>query len=255
MSKLFSLDGQVVLVTGGSRGLGLAMADALGEAGAHVVLNGRDEVTLQAAAAQLKAQGAKADIAVFNVSDFEGSARSIAEIAQRFGRLDAVVLNAGIQHRVPLLEWTDKDFQRIIDTNLTACFVLAREAARVMIPRGSGRIVMTASIMGPFVARPTIYGYTAAKAGLIGLCKTLATELGPKGITCNLICPGFFGTEMNTALVQNEQFSDWVKSRVPLGRWGELEEIGGAAVFLASPAGSYVNGHALVVDGGLVDMA
>jgi gluconate 5-dehydrogenase len=155
---------------------------------------------------------------------------------------------------VPLLDWKVEDFQRVLDTNLTACFVLAREAARAMIPRGAGRIIMTGSIMG-IVARPTIHGYTAAKAGLGGLCKTLAVELGPKGLTCNVICPGFFDTEMNTTLTQNPEFTAWVKSRVPMARWAKPEEIGGAAVFLASRAGSFVNGHMLVVDGGMVDMA
>lgn len=254
MSELFSLKDQVALVTGGSRGLGLAMASAMAEAGATVVLNGRDPKTLEAAAARLASRGLRADTAPFDVSDFAAAARAVAAVAEKHGRLDAAVLNAGIQHRQPLLDWKTEDFQRVVDTNLTACFVLAREAARAMIPRGRGRIIMTGSIMG-IVARPTIHGYTAAKAGLSGLCKTLAVELGPKGITCNVICPGFFDTEMNTALTQNPEFTAWVKSRVPMGRWARPEEIGGAAVFLASPAGSFVNGHMLVVDGGMVDMA
>jgi gluconate 5-dehydrogenase len=254
MSDLFSLKDHVALVTGGSRGLGLAMAAAMAEAGALVVLNGRDPKTLDAAAGNLRARGLKADTAPFDVADFETASRAVASIAEKHGRLDAAVLNAGIQHRVPLLDWKTEDFRRVIDTNLTACFVLAREAARAMIPRGTGRIIMTGSIMG-IVARPTIHGYTAAKAGLAGLCKTLAVELGPKGITCNVICPGFFDTEMNTALTQNPEFTQWVASRVPLGRWARPEEIGGAAVFLASRAGSFVNGHMLVVDGGMVDMA
>jgi gluconate 5-dehydrogenase len=254
MSDLFSLKDHVALVTGGSRGLGLAMAAAMAEAGALVVLNGRDPKTLDAAAGNLRARGLKADTAPFDVADFETASRAVASIAEKHGRLDAAVLNAGIQHRVPLLDWKTEDFRRVIDTNLTACFVLAREAARAMIPRGTGRIIMTGSIMG-IVARPTIHGYTAAKAGLAGLCKTLAVELGPKGITCNVICPGFFDTEMNTALTQSPEFTQWVASRVPLGRWARPEEIGGAAVFLASRAGSFVNGHMLVVDGGMVDMA
>ncbi len=254
MSDLFSLKDHVALVTGGSRGLGFAMAAAMAEAGALVVLNGRDPKTLDAAAGNLRARGFKADTAPFDVADFETASRAVAAVAEKHGRLDAAVLNAGIQHRVPLLDWKTEDFRRVIDTNLTACFVLAREAARAMIPRGTGRIIMTGSIMG-IVARPTIHGYTAAKAGLAGLCKTLAVELGPKGITCNVICPGFFDTEMNTALTQNPEFTQWVASRVPLGRWARPEEIGGAAVFLASRAGSFVNGHMLVVDGGMVDMA
>ncbi len=177
----------------------------------------------------------------------------MGEIAKRHGRLDAAVLNAGIQHRKPLLEWEDADFQRVVDTNLTACFVLAREAARAMLPRGRGRIIFTGSVMG-IVARPTVHAYAAAKAGLGGMAKTLAVELAPKGITVNVICPGFFETEMNTPLVQNAEFNNWVKTRCPMGRWAKPEELGGAAVFLASKAGSYVNGHMLVVDGGLVVM-
>lgn len=250
MTDLFSLRDQVILVTGASRGLGLAMAEAMGDAGAHVVLNGRDPKTLDAAAAKFKAKGLKASTAPFDVSDFEASAKGVAEIGKKHGRLDCVVLNAGIQHRKPLLEWENADFQRILDTNLTACFVLAREAARIMVPRGSGRIIFTGSIMG-IVARPTVHAYAAAKAGLGGMAKTLAVELAPKNVTVNVICPGFFDTEMNAALTQNPEFSAWVKSRAPLARWAKPEEIGGAAVFLASKASSYVTGHMLVVDGGL----
>lgn len=251
MSDLFSLKDRVILVTGASRGLGFAMAKAMAEHGGTVVLNGREAATLEKAAAQLTNKGLKAEIAPFDVSDFDASAKAVAAIAKKHGRLDAVVLNAGIQHRRPLLEWENADFQRVVDTNLTACFVLAREAARVMIPRGEGRIIMTGSIMG-IVARPTVHAYAAAKAGLAGMSKTLAMELGPKGITVNVICPGFFDTEMNTALAQNPEFNSFVSSRCPLGRWAKPEELGGAAVFLASAAGSYVNGHMLVVDGGLV---
>jgi gluconate 5-dehydrogenase len=253
MSDLFSLQDRVVLVTGASRGLGLAMAGAMAEAGALVVLNGRDPKTLDQAAAGLRARGLRAEAAPFDVSDFTAAAKAVAGIAARHGRLDAAVLNAGIQHRKPLLEWEDADFQRVIDTNLTACFVLAREAARAMLPRGQGRIIFTGSVMG-IVARPTVHAYAAAKAGLGGMAKTLAVELGPKGVTVNVICPGFFETEMNAPLIQNAEFNNWVKARCPMGRWAKPEELGGAAVFLASKAGSYVNGHMLVVDGGLVVM-
>ncbi len=250
MSGLFSLQDHVALITGASRGLGLAMATAMAEAGALVVLNGRDAATLTAAAEGLRARGLKAGIAAFDVSDFDACAREVAAIAARHGRLDAVVLNAGINHRKPLLEWETEDFLRVLNINLTGCFVLAREAARAMIPRGSGRIIFTGSIMG-IVARPTVHAYAAAKAGLGGMAKTLAVELAPKGLTVNVICPGFFDTEMNTALTQNPEFDAWVKQRCPMGRWAQPEELGGAAVFLASRAGSYMNGHMLVVDGGL----
>jgi len=251
MSGLFSLQDHVVLVTGASRGLGLGMATAMAEAGATVVLNGRDAATLAAAADALRARGLRAETAAFDVTDYDAAARAVAAIAARHDRLDAVVLNAGINHRRPLLDWETGDFERVLSVNLTGCFVLAREAARAMLPRRAGRIIFTGSVMG-IVARPTIHAYAAAKAGLAGMAKTLAAELGPHGITANVICPGFFHTEMNTALAGNPEFDAWVKARCPLGRWAQPEELGGAAVFLASRAGSYVNGHMLVVDGGLV---
>jgi gluconate 5-dehydrogenase len=251
MTALFSLRDHVVLVTGASRGLGLAMATAMAEAGALVVLNGRDPATLATAADLLLARGLKADVAAFDVADFAACAREVAVVAAKHGRLDAVVLNAGINHRRPLLEWETDDFERVLSVNLTGCFVLAREAARAMIPRGTGRIIFTGSVMG-IIARPTIHAYAAAKAGLGGMAKTLAVELAPHGITVNVICPGFFHTEMNTPLVQNPAFEAMVRERCPMGRWAQPEELGGAAVFLASRAGSYVTGHMLVVDGGLV---
>jgi gluconate 5-dehydrogenase len=250
MAGLFSLDGQVALVTGASRGLGLAMATAMAEAGALVVLNGRDPQTLEAAAETLRARGLRAEIAAFDVADYAAGAREIAAIAGRHGRLDAVVLNAGINTRKPLLEWQTEEFEHVLAVDLTSCFVLAREAARAMLPRGAGRIIFTGSIMG-IVARPTVPAYAAAKAGLAGMAKSLAVELAPGGITVNTICPGFFATEMNTKLTQNASFDAWVKQRCPMGRWAVPEELGGAAVFLASPAGSFVTGHMLVVDGGL----
>ena len=253
MSDLFSLQDRVILVTGASRGLGYAMAEAMAAEGGAVILNGRDRKTLDAAAAKLKAKGFKAEPAAFDVSDFAASTKAVADIVKRHGRLDVAVLNAGIQHRKPLLEWENADFQRVVDTNLTACFVLAREAARAMLPRGQGRIIFTGSVMG-IVARPTVHAYAASKAGLGGMAKTLAVELAPKGITVNTICPGFFETELNAPLIANPEFNAWVKQRCPMGRWAKPEELGGAAVFLASKAGSYVNGHMLVVDGGLVVM-
>ena len=174
----------------------------------------------------------------------------MADIAARHGRLDILVNNAGVQHRVPVTEWTDADFERVLAVNLTACFRLAREAARLMLPRRSGRIISTGSVAA-ILGRPTIHAYAAAKAGLHGITRSLAAELGPHGITVNALAPGYFATELNTALVNDEAFSAWVCKRTPLGRWAEPRELGGAVVFLASDAGSYVTGHVLAVDGGI----
>ena len=245
MSDLFRLDGRVALVTGASRGLGFAMAEALAAHGAHVIVNARDAAAVAAAAERIGGEPL-----AFDVKDGSATLAAMAEIEARHGRLDILVNNAGVQHRVPVTEWTDADFERVVAINLTACFRLAREATRLMLPRRSGRIISTGSV-GALLGRPTIHGYIAAKAGLHGITRSLAAELGPHGITVNALAPGYFATELNTALVNDEAFSAWVCKRTPLGRWAEPKELGGAVVFLASDAGSYVNGHVLTVDGGM----
>ena len=248
---LFSLAGQVALVTGASKGLGLAMAEALAEAGATVVLNARSADTLNAEVKRLQGKGLKASAAPFDVTDAEACKKAIPAVVERHGKLDILICNAGNQHRKPLVEWELADWHSLMNTHLTSAFVLGQAAAKHMIPRGYGRIIMIGSIMS-LLARPTVHGYTAAKSGLWGLTRTMAAELGPKGINVNAIAPGFFVTDMNTALVENPEFKSWIEKRVPLGRWADPKELGGAAVFLASKAASYVNGHLLAVDGGLV---
>jgi gluconate 5-dehydrogenase len=238
----------VALVTGASRGLGWAMAQSLAAAGAHVLLNSRDASVLKDRAKELASKGLKGDPVAFDVNDHAAGAAAVQDAVKTHGRLDILIANAGIQHRKPITEFETADFQRVIDTNLTAVWALAREAAKVMIPAKRGRIVMTGSVSA-LLARPTISAYIASKGAVHALTRELAVELAQYNITVNSIAPGYFATEMNTALIQNKEFNDWVCKRTPAGRWGALKEIGPVAVFLASDEAAYVNGHVLVVDG------
>ncbi len=245
---MFDLGSKVALVTGASRGLGWAMAQSLAQAGAHVALNARDEPALAARVAELAAAGLSGEACAFDVTDSEGAEQCVAELARRHGRFDILVANAGINHRQPIVDFGRDDFRRVIDTNLVAVWVLCKAAARQMIPRKQGRLILTGSISA-INARATISAYVASKGAVHGLTRQLAVELARDGITVNCIAPGFFATEMNTPLIDDPAFNDWVCERTPAGRWGRLSEIGPAAVFLASDEASYVSGLIMTVDG------
>jgi gluconate 5-dehydrogenase len=245
---MFDLSGKVALVTGASRGLGWAMAQSLAHAGAHVALNARNETALAQRVAELAGQGLSGEACAFDVTDSNLAQRRVTDLAQRHGRLDIVVANAGINHRQPITTFELADFQRVLSTNLVAVWALCKAAAQQMIPRKQGRLILTGSISA-INARPTISAYVATKGAVHALTKQLAVELARDGITVNCIAPGFFATEMNTALIENPEFNSWVQQRTPAGRWGRLSEIGPPAVFLASDEASYVSGLVMTVDG------
>jgi gluconate 5-dehydrogenase len=247
--QAFSLAGRIALVTGASRGLGLAMAEGLAEAGAVVALNGRNADALNDVASDLHGRGLKAEIAPFDVTDQQAGKDAIENIITRHGRLDILVANAGINHRVPLADWTPVDWDRLLTANLKACFFLAQQVTVPMREQRHGRIIFTTSIAG-IQARSAIHGYAASKSGLVGLTRSLACELGEYGITCNGICPGYFETDLTKLVLQSEEYVGRLNSRVPLRRWGRPRDLAGVVVFLASDAASYITGQQIVIDGG-----
>jgi len=251
MNPLFDLTGRTALITGSSQGLGFALARGLAQAGAAIVLNGRDPVKLAAAADTLRGEGARVAVAAFDVTDGAACARAIATVEADFAPLDILVNNAGIQRRAPLAEMTEDQWRAVIDTNLTSAFLVARAAAPRMIARGAGKIINICSVMTE-VSRPTIGNYAAAKGGLKMLTRAMAVEWAKHGLQCNGIAPGYFVTELNRSLVENPDFNQWICGRTPAGRWGQPHELAGAAVFLASRASEFVNGQILTVDGGLL---
>lgn len=250
-NPLFDLTGRTALVTGSSQGLGLAMARGLAQAGAAVVLNGRDEKKLAETAAALRAEGMKVALAAFDVTDGKAAAAAIARLEADFAPLDILVNNAGIHRRAPLLEMTEEQWRAVLDTNLTSAFLVARAVAPRMIVRGRGKIINICSVMSE-VSRPTIANYAAAKGGLKMLTRAMAVEWAKHGLQANAIAPGYFLTELNKPLVENAEFNQWICGRTPAGRWGQPAELAGAVVFFASAASDFINGQILTVDGGLL---
>lgn len=243
----FSLQGRRALVTGSSQGIGFGLAQALATSGASVILNGRDEAKLAAAVAAFAADGLAVESHAFDVAD----EAAVDVAAAAIGPIDILINNAGIQRRSPLVDMSLADWQAVIDTNLTSAFLVTRAFVGGMIERRSGKIINLCSIMST-LARPTIANYSASKGGLAMLTKAMTAEWAQHNIQINGIAPGYIDTPLNTALVADTKFSDWVKSRTPSRRWGQVEDLAGAAVFFSSPASNYVNGQILTVDGGML---
>jgi gluconate 5-dehydrogenase len=246
----FSLQGTRALITGSSGGIGLALARALGQAGATVVLNGRDSGHLQTAQAALAADGLPVDVAAFDVTDTDAVRAGVTDIEQRLGPIDILVNNAGMQIRNPLHEFADDDWHRLMRTNLDSVFYVSKAVATAMIARGRGKIINICSVQSE-LGRPGIAPYTASKGAIKMLTKGMAIDWGPLGINVNGLGPGYFKTELTAKLVDDPVFTAWLVGRTPSRRWGDVEDLGGAAVFLASDASRFVNGHILYVDGGV----
>ena len=250
-TALFDLSGKTALITGSSRGLGRAMAEGLGRAGARLLINGTNAEGVDKAVAEMRAAGLSAEPVVFNVTDEPAIKAAFETLDARGVQVDILVNNAGIQFRKPIAELETADWKRVVDVNLTAAFVIGREAGKRMLPRKAGKIINIGSLMSDS-ARATVSPYTAAKAGIKALTQVMAAEWAEYGIQANAIGPGYMLTEMNTALVENPTFNAWVVGRTPSRRWGKPEELIGADVFLASSASDYVNGQIIYVDGGMM---
>jgi gluconate 5-dehydrogenase len=250
MSELFSLAGRRALVTGSSQGIGFALAKGLAAAGAEIVLNGRDEGKLAEAARTLEGEGAVVHVLAFDVTDHDGVRAAVDRFEAETGQIDILVNNAGMQYRTPLEDFPADAFERLLQTNVASVFHVGQAVARHMIGRGAGKVINIASVQTA-LARPGIAPYTATKGAVGNLTKGMATDWAKHGLQCNAIAPGYFDTPLNAALVADPEFSAWLEKRTPAGRWGKVEELVGACVFLASDASSFVNGHTLYVDGGI----
>ena len=250
-TALFDLSGRRALVTGSSQGIGLSLALGLGRAGAAIVLNGRDAAKLDGAVAELRNEGITAEAAAFDVSDAAAVKAGVDRIEAEIGPLDILVNNAGIQRRAPLEEYSVETWHELMRVNLDSVFYVGQAVARHMIGRKRGKIINIASLQSE-AARYSIAPYTASKGAVKNLTKGMCTDWARHGLQVNGIGPGYFATPLNQALIDNPDFDAWLRNRTPAGRWGRVEELQGAAIFLASSASDFVNGQILYVDGGVL---
>ncbi len=250
MTALFDLTGKRALITGSGQGIGYAIAQGLAAQGAEIILNGRAASRIEAAVKTLQATGAKVSAAAFDVTDAKAVVAGVNHIEESLGPIDILINNAGMQFRAPLEDFPVDKWQELLQTNISSVFFVGQAVARHMIKRGTGKIVNIASVQSE-LARPNIAPYTATKGAVRNLTKGMCTDWAKYGLNINAIAPGYFKTPLNQALVDNPDFSSWLERRTPAGRWGDVSELVGAAVFLSSNAASFVNGHILYVDGGI----
>lgn len=250
VQDLFGLSGKRALITGSSKGIGYALAKGLAGAGAEVVINGRDGGRLTEAADQLRRDGAAISTAVFDVTDAAAVKAGVAKIEADIGQIDVLINNAGMQYRTALEEFPDDAWDTLMHTNLYSVFNVGKVVAQHMISRKRGKIINICSVQTA-LARPGIAPYVASKGAVANLTKGMCTDWARHGLQVNGLAPGYFETELNQALVADNEFSAWLSNRTPAGRWGRVDELVGATVFLASDSASFVNGHILYVDGGI----
>ena len=248
--KMFDLTGKNALVTGSSQGIGFGLARGLAEAGARVIINGRDPAKLATAQQRLRDLGIETTASAFDVTNPKAVEAGFTEIENRCGQLDILVANAGIMRRAPATEMPPETWREVLGTNLDGVWYCCQAAGKRMVPRGAGKIITICSVQSE-LGRPTIAPYAASKGALRMLTRTLCAEWAKHGVNVNGVAPGYYDTELTSALVQNQEFNEWLCQRVPAGRWGKVEELVGATVFLASPASNFVHGHLLYVDGGM----
>ena len=251
--NLFDLSRRTALITGASRGIGFAIAEALARAGARVILNGRSLASLEEAALRLRQSGARVETSAFDVTDSAQAAAAIQAIEDSIAPIDILVNNAGIQRRAPLDQFKDSDWRELMATNLDSVYYVSKAVAPHMIARGRGKIINIGSVQCE-LARPGIAPYTASKGAVKNLTKGMCADWARHGLQVNAIGPGYFATPLNKALVEDPVFDEWLRKRTPAGRWGKLEDLHGVVVFLASGASDFINGQTIYVDGGILSV-